>query len=150
MTTTSIRIITGRVGEVEITRVLECEAALFKPGVIYPEASCEIIERHRTWLEPTLMDPASGLLVFAFHSTVIRTPRATVLVDTCSGNDKERPHKLRYHRKNWPYLANLVAAGFMPGDIDYVLCTHLHADHGGWTTRLVGGRWVAAGPREPD
>src|ERR1700730_9021449 len=69
MTTTSIRIITGRVGEVEITRVLEFEAALFKPRVIYPEASCEIIERHRTWLEPTLMDPASGLLVFAFHSS---------------------------------------------------------------------------------
>ena len=96
-----------RVGEIEITRVLEFEAALFEPAVIYPEASPEIIARHRTWLEPTLMDPASGLLVFAFHSTVIRTPRATILVDTCSGNDKERPHKLRYHRKNWPYLANL-------------------------------------------
>ena len=75
-----------------------------------------------------------------------RTPRATILVDTCSGNDKERPHKLRYHRKNWPYLANLVAAGFMPEDIDYVLCTHLHADHVGWNTRLIGGRWVPTFP----
>src|SRR6266446_9423680 len=135
-----------RVGAVEITRVLEFEAALFEPAVIHPEASPEIIARHRTWLEPTLMDPASGLLVFAFHSTVIRTPRATILVDTCSGNDKERPHKLRYHRKNWPYLANLVAAGFMPEDIDYVLCTHLHADHVGWNTRLVDGKWVPTFP----
>src|ERR1700740_1442925 len=134
------------VGEIEITRVLEFEAALFEPAVIHPEASPEIIARHRTWLEPTLMDPASGLLVFAFHSTVIRTPRATILVDTCSGNDKERPHKLRYHRKNWPYLANLAAAGFMPEDMDYVLCTHLHADHVGWNTRLVGGRWVPTFP----
>ncbi len=58
------------------------------------------------------MDPARGLLVFAFHSTVIKTPHATILVDTCSGNDKERPHKPRYHQKNWPYLANLAAAGF--------------------------------------
>ncbi len=135
-----------RVGEVEITRVLEFEAALFEPAVIHPEASPEIIERHRTWLEPTLIDPASGLLVFAFHSTVIKTPHATILVDTCSGNDKERPHKPRYHRKNWPYLANLAAAGFMPEDIDYVLCTHLHADHVGWNTRLVGGRWVPTFP----
>ena len=133
-----------RVGEIEITRVLE--AALFEPAVIHPEASPEIIARHRTWLEPTLMDPASGLLVFAFHSTVIRTPRATILVDTCSGNDKERPHKLRYHRKNWPYLANFAGAGFMPEDIDYVLCTHLHADHVGWNTRLIGGRWVPTFP----
>jgi glyoxylase-like metal-dependent hydrolase (beta-lactamase superfamily II) len=77
---------------------------------------------------------------------VIRTPHATILVDTCSGNDKERPHKQRYHRKNWPHLANLAAAGFAPDDIDYVLCTHLHADHVGWNTRLVGGRWVPTFP----
>ena len=50
------------------------------------------------------------------------------------------------NRKNWPYLANLAAAGFMPEDIDYVLCTHLHADHVGWNTRLVGGRWVPTFP----
>jgi hypothetical protein len=60
----------------------------------------------------------SSLLVFAFHSTVIKTPRATILVDTCSGNDKERPHKPRYHRKNWPYLANLGAAGSKPSRHD--------------------------------
>src|SRR5438128_4024458 len=136
-----------RVGEVEFTRVLEFEAALFEPAVLYPEAPSEILERHRSWLQPRLMDPASGLLVFAFHSTIIKTPRATNLVDTCSGNDKERPHKLRYHRKNWPYLANLAAAGFAPEDIDYVLRTHLHADHVGWNTRLLDGRWVPTFPR---
>src|ERR1700747_2849672 len=96
-----------RVGEVEITRVLEFEAALFETAVLYSEALSEIVERHRIWLEPRLMDPASGLLVFAFHSTIIKTPRATILVDTCSGNAKERPHKPRYHRKECPYLANL-------------------------------------------
>ena len=108
MTTTSSPVYRWRVGEVEITRVLEFEAALFEPDVIHPEASPEIIARHRAWLEPTLMDPANGLMIFAFHSTIIKTPRATILVDTCSGNDKERPHKLRYHKKNWPYLANLA------------------------------------------
>jgi glyoxylase-like metal-dependent hydrolase (beta-lactamase superfamily II) len=135
-----------RVGEIEIARVLEFEAALFEPTVLYPETTHQIIERHRTWLEPTLMDQATGQLIFAFHSIVIKTRRATILVDTCSGNDKERPQKLRYHRKNWPYLANLAAAGFAPEDIDYVLCTHLHADHVGWNTRLLDGRWVPTFP----
>jgi len=143
---TSDPIYRWRVGEIEIARVLEFEGALFEPTVLYPEATHEIIEPHRTWLEPTLMDPATGQLIFAFHSIVIKTRRATILVDTCSGNDKERPHKLRYHRKNWPYLANLAAAGFAPGDIDYVLCTHLHADHVGWNTRLIDGRWVPTFP----
>src|SRR5215831_17162169 len=103
-----------RLGDIEITRVLEFEAALFEPTVIHPDVTPEILESHRSRLEPTLLNPDSDLLVFAFHSTVIRTPRATILVDTCSGNDKERPHKQRYHRKNWPYLANLAAAGFAP------------------------------------
>ena len=89
-----------RVGEVEITRVLEFEAALFEPAVIHPETSPEIIERHRTWLEPRLMDPDSGLLVFAFHSTIIKTPRATILVETRSGSDKERPHLLSAPRRH--------------------------------------------------
>jgi len=135
-----------RLGDIEITRVLEFEAALFEPAAIHPDVTPEILERHRRWLEPRLLNPASGLMVFAFHSTVIRTPRATILVDTCSGNDKERPHKQRYHQRNWPYLANLAAAGFAPEDIDYVLCTHLHADHVGWNTRLVDRRWVPTFP----
>jgi glyoxylase-like metal-dependent hydrolase (beta-lactamase superfamily II) len=143
---TSKPIYRWRIGDIEIARVIEFEAALFEPIMLYPEVSAEIIERHRAWLEPKLMDPASGQLNFAFHSTVIKTPRATILVDTCSGNDKERPHKLRYHRKNWPYLANLAAAGFAPEDVDYVLCTHLHADHVGWNTRLIDGRWVPTFP----
>src|SRR5215813_6012620 len=146
MTTTSGSIYRWRVGEIEITRVLEFEAALFEPAVIHPDVTPELIERHRSWLEPTLMNPASGLMVFSFHSTVIRTPDAIILVDTCSGNDKERPHKSRYHRKNLLYLAILAAAGFAPEDINYVLCTHLHADHVGWNTRLLDGRWVPTFP----
>jgi hypothetical protein len=55
--TTSNPIYHWYVGEVEITRVLEFEAALFEPTMLYPEASSEIIERHRGWLEPKLMDP---------------------------------------------------------------------------------------------
>src|SRR6516225_5191244 len=104
MKATTSPIYRWRVGDVEITPVLEFEAALFEPAVIHPEATSAIIERHRSWLTPKLMDPVSGLMIFAFHSTVIKTSRATILVDTCSGNDKERPHKLRYHRKSWPYL----------------------------------------------
>ena len=47
MRTTSNPIYHWHVGEVEITRVLEFEAALFEPTMLYPEASSEIIEPHR-------------------------------------------------------------------------------------------------------
>ena len=71
MTATTSPIYRWRVDEIEITRVLEFEAALFEPAVIHPEVCPEIIERHHSWLTPRLMDPVSGLMIFAFHSTVI-------------------------------------------------------------------------------
>ena len=46
-----------------------------------------------------------------------------------------------------PYLQNLAALGCKPDDIDYVMCSHLHADHIGWNTRLQDGKWVPTFPR---
>ncbi len=135
-----------RLGDVRIDRVLEFEQPLIAPRTLLPQADDEIVARHRHWLEPDLLDPASGLLVVAFHSFVITTPRSVVLVDTCSGNDRERPGKVRYHRRNWPYLANLAAADISPESVDYVLCTHLHVDHVGWNTQLIDGRWAPTFP----
>ena len=45
------------------------------------------------------------------------------------------------------YMRALKAAGFSVGDIDYVMCTHLHVDHVGWNTRLENGRWVPTFPK---
>jgi glyoxylase-like metal-dependent hydrolase (beta-lactamase superfamily II) len=45
------------------------------------------------------------------------------------------------------YARALAAAGFSVGDIDYVMCTHLHVDHVGWNTRLDNGRWVPTFPK---
>jgi glyoxylase-like metal-dependent hydrolase (beta-lactamase superfamily II) len=43
-------------------------------------------------------------------------------------------------------LDDLHAAGVAPERVDVVVCTHLHVDHVGWNTRLVGGRWVPTFP----
>ena len=45
------------------------------------------------------------------------------------------------------FLEDLRAAGFPPEEINAVLCTHLHFDHVGWNTRLVGGKWVPTFPQ---
>jgi glyoxylase-like metal-dependent hydrolase (beta-lactamase superfamily II) len=45
------------------------------------------------------------------------------------------------------YARALAAAGISVGDIDYVMCTHLHVDHVGWNTRLENGRWVPTFPK---
>jgi len=134
------------VDEVEIARVLEFEMPLIAPEVLLPDATPEAIAPHLDWLTPHLLDPATGHLVMAFHSLVVRTPRHTIVVDTCGGNDKPRPGKPRYDMKSWPYLDRLAAAGVGPEAVDYVMCTHLHVDHVGWNTRLENGRWVPTFP----
>ncbi len=45
-----------------------------------------------------------------------------------------------------PWIERLGAAGTRPEDIDFVMCTHLHADHVGWNTHLQDGRWVPTFP----
>ena len=135
-----------RIGDVEISRIPEFEAAMFDPAMIYPDLPKERLDQHRGWLEPKFLDPATGKLTLSIHAFVIKTKRHAILVDACSGNDKERPSRPLFHRQNRPWLERLDAAGFKPGDIDYVLCTHLHIDHVGWNTRLVGGRWVPTFP----
>ena len=83
-----------------------------------------------------------GKLRMSYHSIVVRTPHGNLLVDTCIGNDKERPLIDIFHQQSFPYLERLGAVGLTPDDIDFVCCTHFHADHVGWNTRLENGRWV--------
>jgi glyoxylase-like metal-dependent hydrolase (beta-lactamase superfamily II) len=137
----------SRFGEITIDRVLELERTIFPISTLYPTARKEALAPHREWLSPRVIDPATGLLVLAFHTFVVRTPRRTILVDTCSGNDKPRPQKLRYHMARWPYLERLAAVGVTPDRVDLVVFTHLHVDHVGWNTRLVDGRWTPTFPR---
>ncbi len=136
-----------QVGAVEVSRIAEFEQPMFDPFFIYPALTEATLERHRPWLVPHLLDPASGRLVISIHGFVVRTRHRTILVDTCSGNDKSRPSRPLFHQQSRPWLDRLAAAGFRPEDIDFVLCTHLHIDHVGWNTRLVGGAWVPTFPR---
>lgn len=135
-----------QIGDVRVDRIVEFEQPLLSATTLYPDATPDAIERHRSWLEPKLMAPGTDLLVIAFHSFLIRSRGLRILVDTCSGNDRQRPRKPRYHQKQWPYLEHLAAAGVTPEQVDYVLCTHLHVDHVGWNTRLVDGKWVPTFP----
>ncbi|MGH6738761.1 MAG: MBL fold metallo-hydrolase, partial [Bradyrhizobium sp.] len=88
----------------------------------------------------------SGLLVIAIQSFLIRYNGLTILVDSCSGNDKEHRTRPQFRRAQWPWLATLRDAGVKPEDVDIVLCSHLHVDHVGWNTRLDNGRWVPTFP----
>ena len=136
-----------KLGEVAISRVVEIGRSSFPTTSMLPESTAEAIARHHAWLKPAFWDEATDDLGSRIQSYVVRTPEHTILMDTCVGNDKHREGAPAWHMRKGSYLDDLAAAGVRPEDVDFVVCTHLHIDHVGWNTRLVGGRWVPTFPK---
>lgn len=135
-------------GDITIQRVVEEERPLFDPLTFFPTLTPELLAENRTWLEPTALDPVTGKLILCIQSWVVRTPHHTILVDTCVGNDKERPNHPFWNRmRSDAYMRGLAALGLTVEDIDIVMCSHMHVDHVGWNTRLENGRWVPTFPK---
>ena len=126
-----------RIGAVTVTPVIEAEQAWPFSGLI-PDATDELLASIPE-LRPSFVNDRNRMLL-RFQALVIETPDARIVVDTCIGNDKPRPLRV-FDRLQTSFLDDLVAAGFAPDSIDFVVCTHLHVDHVGWNTRLVDGRW---------
>jgi glyoxylase-like metal-dependent hydrolase (beta-lactamase superfamily II) len=138
-----------RVGELTIHRIVEQEEPLFDPLEFFPGLTRETLDENRAWLEAArALDPETGKLRLCVQSYLVRTPRHTILVDTCVGNDKPRPARPFWNMlKGNAWERGLAATGVRLEDIDYVMCTHLHVDHVGWNTRLEDGRWVPTFPK---
>jgi len=131
-----------KVGDVSIARIVEMEIPL-PPSGLFGDAKLDVIER-APWLRPHFVTE-DGRLVLSIHAFVVDDGRHRIVVDTCVGNDKARSMPLM-NELHGPFLADLAAAGYPADSIDLVLCTHMHVDHVGWNTRLVGGRWVPTFP----
>jgi len=127
-------------------RVLEMVMP-FDRQAFFPETTEADWASHRHWLEPDALDPVNDAILLPMQSYVVRTSHHTILIDSCIGNDKERPSRPAWHFKSdETYMGALAAHGIDPEDIDFVMCTHLHSDHIGWNTRLENGRWVPTFP----
>jgi len=137
---------TRTLGSLTLMRALEIVTP-FDPAAFFPETPPEAWDPYRAGLIPDGMDPETGLLRLYMQSYIVRTRHHTLLIDSCVGNDKDRPNRPAWHMKSDDtYLKALAAHGLAPEDIDFVLCTHLHGDHVGWNTRLEDGRWVPTFP----
>jgi glyoxylase-like metal-dependent hydrolase (beta-lactamase superfamily II) len=134
-----------RLGDVTIFQVVESQMPYGNVFEFLPDSNAEELGEHRDWLHPGIINLDTYQLILTFQSFLIKTPHHRILVDTCVGNEKERPYP-EFHMQDWPWLERLQDFGFAPEDIDIVLCTHLHVDHVGWNTRLINGQWVPTFP----
>jgi glyoxylase-like metal-dependent hydrolase (beta-lactamase superfamily II) len=127
------------VGRVKVTKIVEMET-VGSTRFILPLAHHQEI-RQLPWLIPHFATE-EGRLKMSIHALVVETPTRRIVVDTGLGNDKQGRNIPAWNDRKGPFLDDLSAAGFLPETIDTVVCTHLHVDHVGWNTRLVGGEWV--------
>jgi glyoxylase-like metal-dependent hydrolase (beta-lactamase superfamily II) len=134
-----------RVGSATIARVVETKVA-YDPRFLFKTLPEGHIDRVRADLPAWSVEEHSERIFLTFQSFVIRHSGRVIILDTCNGNHKDRPDMPRWHRKEFPYLERLAALNLQPEDVDMVLCSHLHADHVGWNTRLANGRWVPTFP----
>lgn len=127
-----------KVGDITITRIQEIVYPEFSD--VIPAATPEVVKQVK-WLFPHFVTD-EGQLSLSIHSLIVETPGATLVVDTCIGNGRDRNPFEVMHMLSTSYMEDMIAAGYHPDGVDYVLCTHLHLDHVGWNTQLVDGKWV--------
>ncbi len=135
-----------KLGAATVQRIEESYEPNFDAKAFFPDWQPSVVQQHRSWLVPDHYDEASGFLKLSVHSWLLTVGGKRILIDTCVGNHKSRPQRPKWHLMETPYLARLKAAGVEPGQVDMVMCTHLHVDHVGWNTRLDNGRWVPTFP----
>ena len=124
------------------------DAVLISVTRAHERLTPEVLAENRAWMQKAGALDDKDVLILCFQSYVVKTPHHTILIDSCIGNDKPRPQRPKWNMKtDDTYARALAAAGFSVGDIDYVMCTHLHVDHVGWNTRLDNGRWVPTFPK---
>lgn len=137
-----------KAGDLAIHRIIEQETTFLPALEMLPTLTPEVLAENRAWMQAAKALDANDVLILCFQSYVVKTPHHTILIDSCIGNDKSRPSRPNWNMKtDDTYMGALAAAGISVGDIDYVMCTHLHVDHVGWNTRLENGRWVPTFPK---
>ena len=127
------------IGDVSITSIIERDGPWRTPEAMFPEYDPLVGTEHLKTLPPEVFDPTSGKMVITYQTFVVRTPKHTVLVDTCTGDHKGYLAPMDFDKQPW--LDNFKKVGLSFEQITHVFCTHLHIDHCGWNTVLRGGRW---------
>jgi len=131
------------VGAVNILRLIESEDTSMEARFMLPDATPENV-LPIDWLRPHFVTE-DGQLISAIFSLLIESCGKKIVVDTCVGNDKPRAVP-QWNKKQSNFLHRMATLGFPRESVDYVVCTHLHPDHVGWNTMLVGDEWKPTFP----
>lgn len=131
-------------GELLVTGLTDIATFDIAIETLFPDFDKKMLNDGET-IDPRIV--SDGLVHLTVRSWLLRQSGRVILIDSCVGAGKDRPSRPDWHRrKGTEWLQALSDQGLRPEDVDVVMCTHLHADHVGWNTRLENGHWVPTFP----
>jgi glyoxylase-like metal-dependent hydrolase (beta-lactamase superfamily II) len=133
-----------KVGSTKIEKILEMDLIGMTLAQLMPDLPDGVAQSE---LHESGLSDGEGGAILSLHIWLVRHRDMVILVDTGAGNDKIRPAQKVLDRLQNPLLERLSRAGVEASDVNYILHTHIHSDHVGWDTRLIGGTWVPTFPR---
>lgn len=134
-------------GAATITKVTDLDPFVLPVDLLFPGRSLDDLRGEAKVLAPDHVDFGSASILLGVHSFLLQVGGLNILIDSCVGEHKPRPRRADWNeRQDTGYLQRLAQCGLTPEDVDVVMCTHLHADHVGWNTKLENGRWVPVFP----
>ena len=129
------------IGDIEVVRLLD--------GTFRVDGGAMFGVVPRTLWAKRAAPDEENRITLALNCFLVRTPEATLLIETGVGPDVDRRYTDFYSFERNPGLFGLLAGlGLEPADIDIVVNSHLHFDHcGGNTLRPAEGKWEPAFPK---
>ena len=135
------------IGDWSVTKIWELDLGDYAPETLLPGLEPSMMAAGPSATDQRLYDPATNTVPLSVHTWLLRGGGKTILIDTGVGNDKDRPTMKPLDHLHTPFLERLAQAGTRPSDVDYVLLTHIHADHVGWNTQRLAETWTPTFPR---
>lgn len=117
------------VGQCQVEKITE-QTTSFPLRQLFPDHIDEMINYPE--------DAAVGLSI---HSWLVKTPEDIILIDTATGNGRNRGGIPLFDHLNSNYLERLKQTGIAAEQVSLVLMTHIHTDHVGWNTHWNEGEW---------
>ena len=86
------------IGNVTITSIIERDGPWRKPEDMFVGYDPEVGKRHLAAMDSEVFDWTSGRMVITYQTFLVRTPKHTILVDTCTGEDKGYPAPMDFDK----------------------------------------------------
>jgi glyoxylase-like metal-dependent hydrolase (beta-lactamase superfamily II) len=134
-------LLTWQVAGARITKIPEQQSSGIPASSLFSQWNRQTASPVAERLKSSDIEMQTETLTLSTHSWLVERDGKFIIIDTASGNGKNRPGNPKFHQMKSDWLNALRSTGVTPEQVDAVVLTHLHVDHVGWNTIYCEGEW---------